>query len=65
MSVWSIAPMSGAVIMCVIRAASVDANRILVDEERSILAASLSLFDDFLGLVDKNWLFFVIFCNII
>lgn len=48
----------------VIRAASVDANRILVDEERSILAASLSLFDDFLGLVDKNWLFFVIFCNI-
>ncbi len=52
------------VIMWVVRAVSVDANRILVDEERSILAASLSLFDDFLGLVDKNWLFFVIFCNI-
>lgn len=52
------------VIMWVVRAVSVDANRILVDEERSILVASLSLFDDFLGLVDKNWLFFVIFCNI-
>jgi hypothetical protein len=60
----------------VIVAASVDANRILVDEVRSIiLFPSIRMcfgwivlnlvLDNLFGLMDKNWLFFVIFCNIL